>query len=189
MADLMSAVQQGRVSPKGAERIWTYFVSRQVMLGEVLQTLGRIDAAAFSAILLQHSSTDLPLGDFLVRQEIITKETLDHAIARHFIATLREAREHIAALREEVEKLTMPPSAYGTFLAANDDGTWFLDMWNLMPEKGEICAAVQRNVWPWIAAGIVTSVIDAVMPITEAAEAHRLIADGSVTGKLALQVR
>ncbi len=81
MADLMSAVQQGRVSPKGAERIWTYFVSRQVMLGEVLQTLGRIDAAAFSAILLQHSSTDLPLGDFLVRQEIITKETLDHAIA------------------------------------------------------------------------------------------------------------
>ena len=38
-------------------------------------------------------------------------------------ATLREAREHIAALREEVEKLTMPPSAYGTYLGANDDGT------------------------------------------------------------------
>jgi proteasome-associated ATPase len=38
-------------------------------------------------------------------------------------ATLREAREHIAALREEVEKLTMPPSAYGTFLGANDDAT------------------------------------------------------------------
>jgi proteasome-associated ATPase len=36
---------------------------------------------------------------------------------------LREAREHIAALREEVEKLTMPPSAYGTFLNLNDDGT------------------------------------------------------------------
>ncbi|MGQ0824393.1 MAG: proteasome ATPase [Actinomycetota bacterium] len=38
-------------------------------------------------------------------------------------ATLREAREHIAALREEVEKLTMPPSAYGTYLGTNDDGT------------------------------------------------------------------
>ena len=36
---------------------------------------------------------------------------------------LREAREHIAALREEVEKLTMPPSAYGTYLGTNDDGT------------------------------------------------------------------
>src|SRR3954470_17167173 len=37
--------------------------------------------------------------------------------------TLREAREHIAALREEVDKLTRPPSAYGTFLGRNDDGT------------------------------------------------------------------
>jgi len=38
-------------------------------------------------------------------------------------ATLREARERIAALREEVEKLTSPPSAYGLVLGANDDGT------------------------------------------------------------------
>ena len=37
--------------------------------------------------------------------------------------TLREAREHIAALRDEVDKLTRPPSAYGTFLSKNDDGT------------------------------------------------------------------
>jgi len=37
--------------------------------------------------------------------------------------TLREAREHIAALRDEVDKLTQPPSAYGTFLGRNDDGT------------------------------------------------------------------
>jgi proteasome-associated ATPase len=37
--------------------------------------------------------------------------------------TLREAREHIAALREEVEKLTQPPAAYGTLLGRNDDGT------------------------------------------------------------------
>ena len=37
--------------------------------------------------------------------------------------TLREAREHIAALREEVDKLTQPPAAYGTFMGLNDDGT------------------------------------------------------------------
>jgi proteasome-associated ATPase len=37
--------------------------------------------------------------------------------------TLREARDHIGALREEVDKLTQPPSAYGTLLAQNDDGT------------------------------------------------------------------
>lgn len=38
-------------------------------------------------------------------------------------ATLREAREHIAALREEVEKLTLPPAAYGTYLGKNEDDT------------------------------------------------------------------
>ena len=37
--------------------------------------------------------------------------------------TLREARDHISALREEVDKLTQPPSAYGTLLTHNDDGT------------------------------------------------------------------
>ena len=37
--------------------------------------------------------------------------------------TLREAREHIAALREEVDKLTQPPAAYGTYLGTNEDGT------------------------------------------------------------------
>ncbi len=37
--------------------------------------------------------------------------------------TLREAREHIAALREEVDKLTQPPSAYGVVVGRNDDGT------------------------------------------------------------------
>ena len=36
---------------------------------------------------------------------------------------LREARDHVASLREEVEKLTQPPSAYGIVLGTNDDGT------------------------------------------------------------------
>jgi proteasome-associated ATPase len=54
-----------------------------------------------------------------------TKGQLTQAVAHNerLSATLREAREHIAALREEVEKLTQPPSAYGTFLGRNDDGT------------------------------------------------------------------
>src|SRR5437868_6005796 len=54
-----------------------------------------------------------------------TKGQLAQAVSQNekLTYTLREAREHIAALREEVDKLTQPPSAYGTFLAANDDGT------------------------------------------------------------------
>jgi len=54
-----------------------------------------------------------------------TKGQLQQAISQNekLTYTLREAREHIAALREEVDKLTQPPSAYGTFLAVNDDGS------------------------------------------------------------------
>lgn len=37
--------------------------------------------------------------------------------------TLREARDHIAALRDEVDKLTRPPAGYATLLATNADGT------------------------------------------------------------------
>jgi proteasome-associated ATPase len=54
-----------------------------------------------------------------------TKGQLAQAVSQNekLSYTLREAREHIAALREEVEKLTQPPSAYGTFLSQNEDGT------------------------------------------------------------------
>jgi proteasome-associated ATPase len=37
--------------------------------------------------------------------------------------TLQQAKEQLGALREEVEKLTQPPAAYGTFLDINPDGT------------------------------------------------------------------
>jgi proteasome-associated ATPase len=36
---------------------------------------------------------------------------------------LAEAREQLTALKEEVEKLTAPPSIYGIFLSSNGDGT------------------------------------------------------------------
>ncbi len=36
-------------------------------------------------------------------------------------ATLREAREHIVTLKEEVDRLAQPPTGFGTFLKLNDD--------------------------------------------------------------------
>jgi proteasome-associated ATPase len=38
-------------------------------------------------------------------------------------ATLREARDQIVALKEEVDRLAQPPSGYGIFLEAHDDDT------------------------------------------------------------------
>src|SRR5215813_9831827 len=39
------------------------------------------------------------------------------------VNTLYEAREQITSLKEEVDKLCAPPSTYGVFLSANEDGT------------------------------------------------------------------
>jgi len=54
-----------------------------------------------------------------------TKGQLAQAVAHNekLSYTLREARDHIAALRDEVDKLTQPPAAYATVLGTNDDGT------------------------------------------------------------------
>ena len=54
-----------------------------------------------------------------------TKGQLSQAVARNekLSYTLREARDHIATLREEVDKLTQPPSAYGVVVGKNEDGT------------------------------------------------------------------
>src|SRR5262249_56448724 len=39
------------------------------------------------------------------------------------LKALREAREEIEALRDEVDKLAAPPSTYGVYLAAHEDDT------------------------------------------------------------------
>ncbi|HEY2762977.1 MAG TPA: proteasome ATPase [Pseudonocardiaceae bacterium] len=39
------------------------------------------------------------------------------------VETLRDARSQLLALREEVDRLAQPPSGYGVFLAAFEDGT------------------------------------------------------------------
>src|SRR3954465_11550538 len=72
-----------------------------------------------------------PLADAPKRQRALeerlleTKGQLAQAVSQNekLSYTLREAREHIATLREEVDKLTQPPSAYGVVVGKNDDGT------------------------------------------------------------------
>jgi proteasome-associated ATPase len=61
----------------------------------------------------------------LEAQLLETKSQLAHKNAQNekLSYTLREAREHIAQLREEVDKLSQPPSAYGVIVGKNDDET------------------------------------------------------------------
>ncbi len=54
--------------------------------------------------------------------------------------------------------------------------------------KSEVVAAVTESVWPMIADGRVREIIGARLPIQEAAEAHRMLSSGEVTGKVILTV-
>jgi proteasome-associated ATPase len=53
------------------------------------------------------------------------RHALDEAVARntHLTGVLAEARDQLALLREEVEKLQTPPSQFGTVIQVNQDGT------------------------------------------------------------------
>ncbi len=53
-------------------------------------------------------------------------------------------------------------------------------------EKAEICARVAAEAWPLVASGAVQPVVDRVLPLSEAAEAHRRLEDGGHIGKVVL---
>jgi putative PIG3 family NAD(P)H quinone oxidoreductase len=54
--------------------------------------------------------------------------------------------------------------------------------------KSAVVEAVTASVWPMISGGRVRPIIGAHMPIQDAAEAHRLLSSGQVTGKIVLTV-
>lgn len=57
-----------------------------------------------------------------------------------------------------------------------------------LQEKALIVAETQNAVWPMIEAGTVRPIVDRVVPIDRAAEAHRAVEDSEHVGKVLLQV-
>lgn len=55
-------------------------------------------------------------------------------------------------------------------------------------EKAAICARVASDVWPLVAAGRITAVVDRRIPMADAADAHRAIESGDHVGKVLLVV-
>ena len=55
-----------------------------------------------------------------------------------------------------------------------------------LADKARICASVVENVWPLVADGTVRPIVGATLPLAEAAEAHRMIEDSEVVGKVLL---
>ncbi|HUR77726.1 MAG TPA: proteasome ATPase [Acidimicrobiales bacterium] len=88
--------------------------------------LEQIAALEEEVVALRRRLQDAPKRVRTLEEKLLeTKGQLTQAVSHNekLTYTLREAREHISALREEVDKLTQPPAAYGTYLGANDDDT------------------------------------------------------------------
>jgi len=71
-------------------------------------------------------SSDFPVRLHIMEERLQeVKSLLAREVAKNekLSYSMREYREHIAALRDEVAKLTQPPSGYGVVVGKNDDGT------------------------------------------------------------------
>jgi len=79
------------------------------------------DVAALRRRLLEHPADSRSLESRLSE----TQASLASVTAQNerLADTLREAREKIIALKEEVDRLAQPPSGFGTFLGRNEDDT------------------------------------------------------------------
>ena len=86
----------------------------------------QVDALGDEIAHLRARLADAPKRVRALEERLLeTKGQLAQAVAQNekLSYTLREAREHIATLRDEVDKLTQPPSAYGVVVGKNPDGT------------------------------------------------------------------
>jgi proteasome-associated ATPase len=75
---------------------------------------------------LRRKLADSPRHTRILEERIVELQTNLAGVSaqnERLANTLREARDQIVALKEEVDRLAQPPAGFGVFLQANDDGT------------------------------------------------------------------
>ncbi|MFD9465038.1 proteasome ATPase [Streptomyces sp. NPDC060027] len=109
------------------DRIVRSPTSLQVRIhGRQLSTLPKeVRAVTVSRDAYAHSADSLQMPTVLEERILELQTNLAGVTAQNerLVATLREARDQIAALKEEVDRLAQPPAGFGTFLTRNEDGT------------------------------------------------------------------
>ena len=75
---------------------------------------------------LRRKLADSPRHTRILEERIVELQTNRAGVSaqnERLANTLREARDQIVALKEEVDRLAQPPAGFGVFLTANEDGT------------------------------------------------------------------
>ena len=93
---------------------------------KVTELAERLSEAEQEVAELRHRIAEAPHRVRLLEEHLLeVRGQLSHSNAQNekLTVTLQAAKENIAVLRHEVDKLSQPPASYGTFLEANEDGT------------------------------------------------------------------
>ncbi|MEV7780365.1 proteasome ATPase [Kitasatospora sp. NPDC088351] len=75
---------------------------------------------------LRRKLADSPRNSRILEERIVELQTNLAGVSaqnERLASTLREARDQIVALKEEVDRLAQPPAGFGVFLDQNEDGT------------------------------------------------------------------
>ncbi|WP_407939730.1 proteasome ATPase [Motilibacter deserti] len=77
-------------------------------------------------VMLRRRLADSPRHSSALEERLAEAQATLAALSgqnERLVATLRDAREQILALKEEVDRLAQPPAGFGVFLSAQEDGT------------------------------------------------------------------
>ncbi|GAA4411085.1 NAD(P)H-quinone oxidoreductase [Actinokineospora soli] len=169
----------------GAGGIGTHAIQVGKALGAtVAVTAGSAERLTRCAELGADITLDYRTAEF--EKEITADVILDNMgakyLARNIAALKRGGRLVVIGMQGG----TRAELDIGAVLAKNATVTATSLRYRPVEEKGAICAAVAEHVWPLVADGAVKPVVHAVLPLADAAQAHRMLEAGGVFGKLVL---
>ena len=113
---------------------------------------------------------DMVGGDYVARNIACLADEGRHVS----IAVQRGAKAEIPIWPIMARRLTLT----GSTLRSRSDGF-----------KADLAAAIRETVWPLVEAGELRPVIDTVLPLEQAAEAHRRMEESEHVGKIVLEVK
>ncbi len=77
---IQDAVQHGQIKADDVPRLWERYLSSQVLLAELIANMGQLDFVTLRTLFIDFEVSNLRVGDYLVKQGVITETLLMQAL-------------------------------------------------------------------------------------------------------------